>query len=97
MQWQVVLGVAGLLIAFGLFVWYKFEQGLKVKAQLVQAEVAKGDALEVAKKAEAQIVAKNEQERQALNEEITNVMGIDDVAVRQRMALDLLFRLRGVH
>jgi type II secretory pathway pseudopilin PulG len=92
-SWGVIAGVIGLLLAAAAVVWYK------IKSQSNDASLAQNAADQANAAhdvAEKQLAAKNDEDRKALNDQIAQIHEIKDVDVRQRAALELLRRVRGV-
>lgn len=94
MSWQVAAGAIGLLIAAGVVVWYKLKN---TTDDVALARSATGQATAAHDLADRQLRAKDEKDRKALDEETKRVLAISDGAERQRAALELLARVRGVH
>lgn len=92
-----VLGVGALLAGVVGYIWYKIRHaaGVESAAELVRAEVERKDEQVAA--LQAQIEAKNEQERAELNAEVAKVLAEQDQTEKRRRALELLARIRGVH
>lgn len=91
------LGVGALIAGVAGYVWYKIRKAADTEsaAELLRAEAERKD--EQVAVLQAQIEAKNEQERTALNEKITEILAGPDPAEKRRRALELLASLRGVN
>lgn len=92
-MWQIAVGVLGLLLVAGVIVWYKLRTQTNDTAlaenAATQANAARGLA-------EKQLAQKNEQEREALDEQVTQILAVPDKEQREQEALDLLARFRGL-
>lgn len=93
MTWQIAAGVVGLLVAAFAVVWYKLRAQSNDTA-LAQNAAAQAEAAH--QLAESQLKAKNEADRKALEDEANRVLATPDAKDRERAALDLLARIRGV-
>lgn len=94
MTWQVAAGVIGLLLVAGFAAWYKLKD---TSSDAVLAKNAADQAGAAQVLAEKQLQAKNESDRKALNEQVTRILSIQDKDAKQRAALELLARVRGIH
>lgn len=90
----VVVGVVGMLAAVGAFVWYKLH-AFPVDASQLASEQARQSAVKL-ETLQTQLSAKNEQERAELGTEVKNVLAMEDKDAKQKAALELLARIRGV-
>lgn len=93
MSWQLIIGVLGVLLAAGAVVWYKLRTQTNDTALAENAATQANAAHDAAEK---QLAEKNEQEREALNAQVTEILAVTNQAEREREALDLLARFRGL-
>lgn len=96
MSWYGVLGVVGVLVAAALAVWYKVKRVSSLEAFANLQEQALAQMTQEQQAATAQITAKNDEQRKALNDAITEARKIADDEVRRRSLLDILAKQRGV-
>ncbi len=93
MSWQTVAAALGLLLAAGVVVWYKIRT-------TSNDEALANDAADQAKKAhdlaEAQLKAKEDIERQTLQNEADKINAQPKGDAKTASALDLLAKFRGL-
>lgn len=94
MTWQIAAGVIVVLLVAGAAVWYKLRAQSNDTA-LAENAAAQANAAHDA--AEKQLAEKNEQEREALDAQVTQILAVPDPKQREQEGLDLLARFRGLH